>query len=184
MPLNRPYLTELIDLLIEANSLPVKLPVNIIQMKIELVNEWIVRVNELFNSGKVYKTSTDSCIDTSFLLEALTPRLEINHILSKLSQSNSLSISVESSKSSKKSKQSKSVAITSNSDPQEQEQQQMPIDIYRGEKEDFHKLREYLKQIELKEALLIKKLRNFNEERINAWRQKLVSLLNTFKATL
>lgn len=56
-----PYLSELVELLEEAKELPVKLPINLLQMKIELVNEWIARVNRLFSLNKT--------ADSTFLVD-------------------------------------------------------------------------------------------------------------------
>lgn len=157
-----PYLTELTELLDEAHSLPVKLQVNLIQMKIDIVNEWIIRVNKLFNTTKVCKTS----LETSNLLEVLTPRLEINHILHKLQ-----SKEVVCKSGGKKGKQSKSAISSSETFLNDTgiDGIQSAKEIYESEK-DFILLREHMRQVELKEMGLIKKLRSFHEDALNNWK--------------
>ena len=64
-----PYLSELIELLEKAKDLPVKLPINLVQMKIELINDWIAKVNRLFNVSKLTKFIYDPHIKSSSLVD-------------------------------------------------------------------------------------------------------------------
>jgi len=162
-----PYLTEFIELLDQANSLPVKLPVGIVQMKIELVNEWITRLNKLFNTTKLHKNVADSSIDTSALLEVLTPRLEVASVLNRLQAS--CSGSEVANKSSKKAKTSAKLIEAESLEESSQESLRTATEIYSTEK-DFFILREQLRQLELKELILLKKLRAFNQETISLWK--------------
>lgn len=167
---NFPYLSDLIELLEAAQALPVKLSSNVIQMKIELMNEWIIRVNKLFNFSKINKGSTEISIDTSFILEVLSPRQDINSILKKMQTSTSNITNI----SDKPIKRTKIKSILTTETNSSDLPEISPIDIFSEEK-NFTILREQIKQLEIKELFLIKKLRNLNQENLGAWKFQLSS---------
>lgn len=118
----------------------------------------------------------------SAVLEILTPRLDINSVLSKLQASNgnaSSSKAVDTKRSKCKQVASKGSQVAADDDGSSAEQTNCTADITASdiysEDKSFQVLREHLHQFELNELIQLKKLRSFNGGQLSAWQAMLTS---------
>lgn len=186
---NAPYLSTLLELLEQAQQLPVKLQTNLVQMKVDLMNEWILRVQKLFTNAPMncptQTKAAEMATSTSIVLEILTPRLDINSVLAKLQETSSANATTGKVLDTKRSKSKQGSAKTGMSqvpvetDCSTTEQTNSTVnitaaDIY-SEDKSFQLLREHLHQFELNEFIQLKKLRSFNAGQLAAWLDMLSS---------
>jgi hypothetical protein len=77
---HNPYLSDLCHLLEESNSLPVSLSAtSLIEMKIESVNDWTMRLSKLFISTKQSKACIDNTVDSTIILQVILILYEIKY---------------------------------------------------------------------------------------------------------
>ncbi len=67
---HHPYISDLVDLLADSQRLPVNLnPANLIEMKIESFNDWLIRLNKLFSTPKLAKAPNDTLADSTAIIQ-------------------------------------------------------------------------------------------------------------------